>query len=240
MRIPAVTADQMREVDRLAVEVYGIELVQMMEQAGRNLAELARTLLGGSLSGRRVAVAAGKGNNGGGGLVAARYLSNWGAQAVVHMDREESLAAVPRSRWQTLSGLPVERMHGDDALRRLGAGGDDLVIDALIGYSLHGDPTGWVAEAIEAANASGVTILALDLPSGLDATSGRASAPCVRASATLTLALPKSGLYQHEAAGWTGRLYLADIGIPPALYRRIGLEVGPLFAEASVIPLPSP
>ena len=111
----------------------------------------------------------------------------------------------------------------------------DLVIDALIGYSLRGDPTGRAGELIAWANDQPAPVLALDVPSGLDATSGHVGEPCIRAAATLTLAPPKTGLAQ--APDVVGDLYLADISVPPALYERMGIHVGPLFAAGPVVDL---
>lgn len=82
-----------------------------------------------------------------------------------------------------------------------------------------------------------VPVLALDVPSGLDATTGVPGSPCVRASATMTLALPKTGLLAPQAQPYVGTLYLADIGVPDVLYRQMGLAVGPIFAQAAVIRL---
>jgi NAD(P)H-hydrate epimerase len=112
-----------------------------------------------------------------------------------------------------------------------------LIVDALIGYSLRGDPSGRAAELIDWANAQASAILALDNPSGLDVTTGRAGTPCIRATATLTLALPKTGL---AGAGETGELFLADISVPPAVYRRLGLTVSPIFHHDTIIELAPP
>ncbi|MGH2348918.1 MAG: NAD(P)H-hydrate epimerase, partial [bacterium] len=103
------------------------------------------------------------------------------------------------------------------------------------GYSLRGDPHGWAAETISRINGQPAPVLALDVPSGLDATTGRVGVPCVRAALTMTLALPKMGLLVEEAKPFVGALYLADIGVPPGLYERLGLTVGPLFAGAEVL-----
>src|SRR5574341_190914 len=92
--IPAVTADQMREVDRLMVDTYGVSLPQMMELAGRALAEVVRLMLDGTVQRARVLVAAGKGNNGGGGLAAARHLANWGTDVTVLLEDGGALAGV--------------------------------------------------------------------------------------------------------------------------------------------------
>lgn len=234
--VPALTAAQMRDVDRLMVDVYGIHPLQMMELAGRNLAALARLHLG-SVADRRILVAAGKGNNGGGGLVAARHLANWGARVMVAVESAASLSGVPAVQWRTLDDLPVSRIEGTAAPGALVRQDPALVLDALIGYSLSGNPRGWAAVMIGQINALGSPVLALDLPSGLDATTGRPGTPCVRATATMTLALPKVGLLAEGAKPYVGALYLADIGVPPGLYARLGLHVGPLFEETELIKL---
>lgn len=239
--MPALTADEMREVDRIAAEEYGLGLLQMMENAGRNLAELARRLLGGSVLGKRLVVSAGRGNNGGGGLAAARHLHTWGAQVTVLLSSEE-LPEAPATQWAVLQRLSLERRVGEAALEELSnlRGAEeppDLLIDALIGYGLSGPPRGRIARLIEAVSALDLPVLALDVPSGLDATTGEAYEPSIRAMATLTLALPKTGLLRPPARKAVGALYLADIGIPPEVYRSLGLEVGPLFAQDAVVAL---
>jgi NAD(P)H-hydrate epimerase len=233
--ITSVSVDQMREVDRLMTEEVGITLLQMMENAGRSLATHARGMLGGDARGRQVLVLAGRGGNGGGGLAAARRLVGWGAAVTVVLARSPNdIRGVPRQQLAILEwiGIPV----------RVGADGisdpltdADLVIDALIGYSLRGAPAGPVAALIRAANASGRPILALDLPSGLDGDSGEASDPTIRATQTLTLALPKRGLLAAAARPWVGQLHLADISVPEKVYERLGLKVGPIFAQSDII-----
>jgi NAD(P)H-hydrate epimerase len=106
------------------------------------------------------------------------------------------------------------------------------VIDALLGFSLSSPPSGVTALMIEAANAHAAPVLAVDLPSGLEATAGTIFAPCIRAEATLTLGLPKTGLVAPGVAAVAGEVVVADIGVPPAAYARVGVEVGPLFAES--------
>ena len=226
-RIPVLSTAQMIEVDRAMIEDYGIVLMQMMENAGRALALLARArFLGGDARGRHVTVLAGRGGNGGGALVAARRLIGWGAQvAVVTGAPEESYSGVSA--------------HQLSILRKMGATpadrppeGCDLILDGLIGYSLKGAPRGRAGELIAWANGQDAPILALDAPSGLDTASGTAFDPGIEARATLTLALPKAGL-DHPRAG---ALYLADIGVPPELYARfLGLDVGPIFARGDIL-----
>jgi NAD(P)H-hydrate epimerase len=111
----------------------------------------------------------------------------------------------------------------------------NLVIDAMIGYGLTGDPRGHIADWIQHVNDAGRPVLALDAPSGLDTTTGFPGNPCIRATATMTLALPKTGLMTPEAYKYVGDLYLADISVPPQLYSKLGIEVPPIFIYDSII-----
>lgn len=230
---PSVTADQMREVDRIMVEDLRIELPQMMENAGRGLAEVAMS----QFAPRRVAVLVGPGGNGGGGLVAARHLHNRGVAVIV-------VLAGPESR---LTALPAHQL---DILRRMGAtvvdataggwqevvsegtGAADLIVDALVGYSLVGEVDGVMAALVEWANLHRAPILSLDVPTGVDATSGVVGRTHIKAEATATLALPKTGLANLEAVG---RLFLIDISVPPGAYAVLGMEVPPLRGEVAEI-----
>jgi NAD(P)H-hydrate epimerase len=235
MAVTVVSVEQMREVDRLMTEEVGISLLQMMENAGRCLATHARGMLGGDAGGRQIVVLAGRGGNGGGGLAAARRLVGWGAAvSVVLAQAREDMHGVPRQQLAILEWIGVPVRLAADPISELLAG-TDLVIDALIGYSLRGAPTGAVAALIRHANASGRPMLALDLPSGLDGDSGEAADPTIRATETLTLALPKRGLHAAAARPWVGRLHLADISVPEKVYRRLGLSVGLIFAETDII-----
>jgi NAD(P)H-hydrate epimerase len=232
MKIPTLTAQQMAKVDRLMIEEYGILLDQMMENAGRNLAELARRMLGGKIAGRRVVVLCGSGNNGGGGMVAARHLFNWGSHVqikiVVTLIR---LKGTPAHQWKILEAMGFESTREPELAEA------DLIVDALIGYGLVGAPRNPQAVWIERVNASNRPVLALDTPSGLNVTNGNPGNPCIRAAATLTLALPKTGLLAAQARPYVGDLYLADISVPTGLYRHLGLEVGNLFVDDTILKL---
>lgn len=229
--IPSVTADQMREVDRLMTEELHIDLVQMMENAGRALAEQARRMVGASYN-ARIVVLAGGGGNGGGGAAAARRLAIWGADVSLVLARPRASMTPVAARQVEIAERSGAVLADEDAVR-----GAALIIDALVGYSLRGGPRGRVAELITAANTSHVPILALDVPSGLDPDTGAVHEPTIRASATLTLALPKAGLFAPCARGWVGELYLADISVPAAVYRKLRIDVGPIFAKADIVPV---
>lgn len=217
--IPAVTADQMREIDRIAIEETGPNLYQMMENAGRSLAMATVERLG--THARTVFVLAGGGGNGGGGICAARHLANHGVDVTLVLADESGLGEVPAQQLKVFASTSGD-IRSPDKLSGLGA---HIVVDALIGYSLSGAPRGVVADLVGFANTRGEQVIALDVPSGIDATTGEAAGDHITADLTVTLALPKTGL---DVAA-VGRLELADIGIPRAVYKQAGVA-GPATA----------
>jgi NAD(P)H-hydrate epimerase len=221
--VPAVTAEQMREVDRIAVDEFGLGILQMMENAGRSLAGNVMDMLGRAAG--EVTVLAGGGGNGGGGLCCARHVHNRGFKVNLILDRENAAlrgAAAHQLRILQTAGLrPVDPSQAEETIRRA-----DIVVDALIGYSLRGAPGGRSAQLIELCNQRAAQVLSLDVPSGLNATTGETPGHVVRPDRTLTLALPKTGL-----ASLSGELYVADIGIPPEVYQPLGLSFEPFFGN---------
>jgi NAD(P)H-hydrate epimerase len=236
--VPYVTTEQMIEVDRAMMEDVRIELMQMMENAGRNLAHLARVrFFDGDPRGKRAVVLAGTGGNGGGALVCARRLHNWGAQVQVFLTHPATdFTAVPAHQLDILQRMSVPVAQAD-AITQVQS--PALIVDGLIGYRLKGAPRGAVADLIRWANAEPAPILALDTPSGIDTTTGTVFDPAIKATATMTLALPKAGLRAPGVEALVGELYLADISVPPSLYAEpaLALQVGPLFAESEILRL---
>jgi NAD(P)H-hydrate epimerase len=234
--LPWLTTEQMIEVDRIMMHDLRIGLAQMMESAGRDLAQLTRVrFLDGDTRGRRVVVLAGPGGNGGGALVAARRLHGWGADVtVVTSSPDDRFQSTPAEQLDRVDRLGIER-HPADRIDRLGS--FDVVLDGVIGYSLTGDPRGGAATLIAAADQLAPAVVSLDVPSGLDSTTGEPSDPVVRARATLTLALPKIGLRGPPARAVVGELYLGDIGVPAAVYAAptLGFDVGAVFAAAEIL-----
>ena len=226
-RVPFVDTAQMIEVDRAMIEDYRIELIQMMENAGRNLAHLARIrFLNGDPRGKRIVILAGTGGNGGGALVCARRLHNYGAQVNVYITRPaERFAPIPAHQVDILGRMKVAVAPAGAVT---GTGNPDLM-----------RPRGPAADLIRWANAQAAPILALDAPSGVDTTTGTVFDPAIRAIATMTLALPKAGLLAPGVKSQVGELYLADISVPPSLYAEpaLGLQVGPLFARSDILRL---
>ncbi len=234
--VPEVTADQMRSVDRVMTEEYAVQLLQMMELAGRHLAVLVRTrFLRETLGGARIMVLAGTGGNGGGVLAAARRLSGWGARVrIVTAVDSESIRGATGHQLETLRRLGVPSSSWDRA-RSIRT--PDLILDGVIGYGLRGPPRAGAAAMIGWVNGVSAPVVSLDVPSGLDATTGEAADPTVLAAATVTLGLPKVGLGVSGAGPHVGELYLADIGIPPAAYETVGVNVGPVFEDEDLIHL---
>jgi ADP-dependent NAD(P)H-hydrate dehydratase / NAD(P)H-hydrate epimerase len=221
---PALRSEQVRLIDRLAAERFAIPVSWLMEAAGWQVARRCRA--------GRAYVVCGRGNNGGDGLAAARHLHRWGR-----------LAGVACTDVAGLSGPAAEQAA---ALRALGVrvaaepeiGDAEAVVDALLGTGLSRPAEGVMAEWIAAVNASGRPVTAVDVPSGLDADTGRAPGACVRAAVTVTLGLPKPGLLAGDGPAHAGEVWVADIGIPNEAYEAVGVAVpAGLFAAGDCVRL---
>ncbi len=207
-----VTVDEMREIEQRAEREYGLTSPMLMEHAGRSIAEHLRAYLGGSVEGREVLVLAGPGNNGGDGQVMGRHLAGWGARVAVFHWKERRLEAGEQSIviGEDLAGLR-------DAIVRA-----DVVADALLGtgHSRPLDPTMAAAlglVAMEHARRPTLLVLAVDLPSGLNADTGAFDQGAIPADLTVTLACPKVGLLLFPGAALVGELRVGSIGLPPEM-----------------------
>lgn len=246
--VPAVTAEEMAAVDRVAVEEFGIDLRQLMEHAGRSLAAevlglardpapavdrgtSARPPEGRTTAGRLpagdgpVAVVAGGGGNGGGGLVAARHLRNRDVAVTVVLDRDPAdLEGVVAHQHAILEAMDVPVRTGPE---QVASAAPAVVVDAVIGYGLDGELRGTAAALVDAIADASAPVVSLDVPSGRDATTGEVLGDAVEPSRVLTLALPKRGLHAVNCP-----LVLADIGVPPGVYRVVGIDDVPPFPAA--------
>jgi ADP-dependent NAD(P)H-hydrate dehydratase / NAD(P)H-hydrate epimerase len=226
MKLP--TPEEMAALEQRAQDTTGVTVAALMERAGACAAGVARRLLEGR-GGRRVVVLAGKGNNGGDGFVAARDLVGDARVTVILAGPAAELGGGPAAHLASVRErhIPVIEAAGlspsdlDVTLRDC-----DLIIDALFGTGFRGPARGVPAALIEAANRSGTRILAVDVPSGIDSTTGSADPPVIQAAATVTMGLPKLGLVQYPAAACAGRLFVADIGLPGT-----AVEEAPIRAE---------
>ena len=230
--IPVISASAMAEVDRLMLDALGVEPLQLMESAGFAIADFCRQhLLTGGPTAARILALTGTGGNGGDAMVAARWLAAWGALPTVVLSKPASAyAGIAAHQLATVQkmGIPIVDPAGGEEQRLPPA---DLILDGLLGFSAHGNPRSQVGTLIDAANAHRAPVLAIDQPSGLDATTGAIGTPCIRAETTLTLALPKTALGTVHAAAVTGAIWVADIGVPTAILRQAGPDLDrPLFA----------
>lgn len=243
----SLTREQVRRVDRDAVERFAMPGIVLMENAARQLAEQATAMLAGGspnaaprgapgfrtarsegLIDKRVLIVCGGGNNGGDGLAAARHLHNVGIDV-------DAVLLKPDAKYEGDAGTNLAicramKLNLIDAssdplgvLRRLE--GHDLVIDAVLGTGLSSAVRGSAVEVIDWINEQGSAVLAVDIPSGLDCDRGEPLGGAVRAARTVTFVADKVGFRQPGAAEYTGEVVVADIGVP--------IEAIPGFADAS-------
>lgn len=222
------TAAEMRQIDRLAQEDYEIPGAVLMERAALALRRIIQERF--SLTGQKVYIFCGKGNNGGDGLALARQLTESGAEvkAVLAFERSQfsglalqnlSSAAkfgVPIVNWQEISVQELQQA--------------DLIVDALLGTGAMGAPRGSLATIITMINGSKKPVVAVDIPSGVDADSGQVGAVAINASITVTFGLPKPGLLVYPGAEACGQLVIDPIGFPPSLLESPGLKINWLTA----------
>jgi len=223
------TSAEMRAYDRLAIEELGLPGVVLMENAGAGAAAIAITLLARPV-GARVFVACGPGQNGGDGWVVARRLANAGCRVhvatTVAIDALRGDSAI-HARVAVAMGIAHEVIEdADTANWRRELARAEFVVDGLLGTGASGIPRGRVQLAIEAILArrsepEAPCVLALDLPSGLDADSGDRPGACVRADVTATFAARKAGFERPGAAEFTGVVHVVDLGVPRALLDRV-------------------
>jgi ADP-dependent NAD(P)H-hydrate dehydratase / NAD(P)H-hydrate epimerase len=221
--LPTLSSAQVKELDQLAQDRFGVSVDTLMDAAGLAVSWFCDA---------PTAVVCGAGNNGGDGLVCARRLHDAGNLASV------SCIDVTRLKGPAARALAALRVAGVEVRDDLRLDDAALVVDALFGVGLSRPPEGRFAEWIEAMNASGRRVIAVDAPSGLDADTGVAYAPCVRADLTVTLALPKPGLFQGDGPRVAGEVWVADIGIPRGAYKLLGIKVpDSLFSHAGAVRL---
>ena len=221
--LPHLGSAQVKEVDALAEERFGISVEWLMEAAGWQVARFCTEM---------TAVVCGAGNNGGDGLAAARHLHRWGRLAGVCCVDAERLRGPAARELQALRRIGVEVSFD------LNLAGARVVADAIFGTGVTRAPEGRFAEWIETINCSGLPVVAVDVPSGLDADSGVAYSPCVRATTTVTLGLPKAGLTRADGPRLAGEVWVADIGVPFEAYAALGITVPPgLFGRSSAVRL---
>lgn len=219
--IESVSAGEMAAVDQAMFSHCGLDVLQVMEVAGRAVAVWIRQdVFDHDCQGRCIAVLYGSGGNGGDALVAARYLAGWGARPVLIGSSLPAPGTPAAVQHQIAHRLNIPEVDNDwNAADQC-----DLIVDGLLGFGSHGAPRGMAARLIETANQSPAPVVAIDTPSGLDATTGEVYTPCVEAKATVTLGLAKTGLLTEGGRRVAGRVIVADIGIPAAAFVTAGVQ----------------
>jgi NAD(P)H-hydrate epimerase len=219
----SLTRAEVREIDRRAIEEFGLPGIVLMENAGRGAAEL----LHGLAPRAAVVIVCGRGNNAGDGFVIARHLENLGHDVRLLLAGDPAeLRGDAAIAWRVAerAGIPAMRLDAAtpaDWERALA--GAEWIVDALLGTGASGPPRGAIATAIEAVNAAGrrgTKVLAVDLPSGLDCDTGTAAGGCVRADVTATFVARKVGFDVPDAAPLLGAVHVVGIGAPRALLNR--------------------
>src|ERR1700690_2155328 len=224
----ALTAAEMREIDRLTTERRGVPSLTLMEHAGTSVAEFIRQKFP-NIAERRIVLLCGKGNNGGDGFVVARKFLEMGAKPEVYSfaaaDEMRGDAAANRKRWQEAGGeLRVVTDTDSFAIAKSAMGLADVIVDALLGTGMRGPAEGILREAIEAVNGRRreQAAVAVDIPSGAAADSRELAGVAVQADFTVTFTAPKIGMLSGKANDCCGQLLVRDIGSPWELIEEIG------------------
>lgn len=225
-----LTGQQMKELDQQAIEGMGIPSLVLMENAGKSALQIIKKFFP-NLENKRIVVFSGKGNNGGDGLVVARHLYNAGVSVKVFiLGEKEELSPETKTNSQileniigegnselTLDYLPTEKSL-DQAKRAISQA--DLIIDALLGIGIKGAVRGYYKTAIKLINQSPGQVCSIDVPSGLEADTGRVEGECVGASLTVTMELPKLGCLFYPGKRYVGELKIAEVGYPKNLIEK--------------------
>ncbi|MBU2702929.1 NAD(P)H-hydrate epimerase [Sporomusaceae bacterium BoRhaA] len=215
------TAQEMKQIDRKAIDMYGIPGVVLMENAGTAIVKCLEKV-NGSLTGKKVIVLAGKGNNGGDGFVIARHLANHGAKVKVFLFcSQQAIAGDAKVHLAILvqMGLDIMEISGERDWDRLkiALSFADYLVDALVGTGFHGRLSATLEQAVSFMNQSGKPIYAVDIPSGVQGNDGQVTTQAVKAAYTVTFGLPKPGLLIYPGADYAGKIIVDDIGVPTNL-----------------------
>jgi ADP-dependent NAD(P)H-hydrate dehydratase / NAD(P)H-hydrate epimerase len=217
-----VTGMEMREVDRRAIKEHKIPSLDLMEAAGRAVAHRAEVILQ-NMGAGNILVVAGTGNNGGDGFVAARYLHDTGHTVTVLVaGSEQDVKGDAAVNLKKLEGLITPVFNPDKSSLQAACVESDLVIDAIFGTGFHGKTPDAARNPICVINNAGSYVLAVDVPSGVDADTGRTGGAVVEADETITFGLPKLGCVIYPGAAYTGKMTVVDIGLPPSLTQTAG------------------
>lgn len=223
------TPGQMTQIDSYAISKLGIPGINLMENAAARVVDEITAMCGGSVSGGSILLLAGKGNNGGDALAAARILDSAGAKVSLFiLAPKKEIAGDARMNLELLgkTGVIVHELLNEQQLSLLISTlkASDLVVDGIFGTGFRGKPEGITKAVIEAVADSGKKVIAIDIPSGVNGETGDVPGACIKADATVTFCLPKTGIVLHPGCERAGRVVVADIGIPPEAVLQAGIN----------------
>ncbi len=231
----AVTAEEMRKIEEKSVKDEGLTFAELMERAGRAVAEEVL-----KEEPHTVTVVCGKGNNGGDGLVCARYLVEAGKRVAVFLLESENISSLSQENLKKLRGKDVVLRTGLKGLKEA-LKGSDVVVDALFGFGFKGEMRSLYKECVEEINEHSRKVISIDVPSGLDVSTGKVEGKCVKASKTVTFIAPKIGLLLYPGASYAGEIVVKEIGVPEKIVEEISrVEISTEKRMASLLPSPSP
>jgi NAD(P)H-hydrate epimerase len=213
-----ISSKKMAKVDKLATEKYGISILQMLENVGKNSARFIRD----RFHPKKVVVVYGKGNNGGGSLAVARHLKIIGSKVVL-------VEAEPDNNKNVQKQLKILRHMGVKRVKKIPKA--DVIVDGLLGYNIKGKPKPRFANLIKEINRQECIIVSIDIPSGIHPDKGKIYRPYVKADYTLTLAWPKKGVKGLD------NVYLTNIGIPQKIFKDINFKVKNHFEKEDTVRL---
>jgi len=232
------TPVQMKKIDETAINRYGIPGIILMENAALNVAVTAAEMLKESDS-SRIAIIAGKGNNGGDGFAAARHLMRSFDVTIISLAERENISGDAAVFLNILENLNADIRYctepdSVEEIRKV-ISNADLIVDGIFGTGIRGEINGFYAGVISAMNESRKRILSIDIPSGISGETGQVLGVAVKAEKTVTFSLPKQGLYQYPGREYSGEIIIADIGIPPGAIEEAGIR-GELLDRAFLLP----
>ena len=220
-----VSPSEMKQIDRKAIFDIGIPGCVLMENAGRGTVQIIKDKFK-ELRNLNVAIVCGRGNNGGDGFVIARWLKNQGAEPHVFLiGNKEDVKGDAKTNLDIIvkMGFNIKEIKESKDIPKFDE--FNLIVDAIFGTGFKGSVEGIPKEVIDSINNAGIPILAVDIPSGLDASTGNIEGSCIKANYTCTMALPKRGLLLYPGREYVGELHVIDIGVPKELYEGIDLEL---------------
>jgi len=215
-----LTREEIARIEKETEEMYGISRLILMENAGRTLAEVIKNRVCKG-DDKKICIVAGKGNNGGDGFVAARYLFNMGMDVkVIHISMPEDFSPLAFTNYQILCKMGIDRfLWNKEGMPVKILKDADIIVDAILGTGIKGPITGLASEVISFINEGRRFVVCADIPSGLDADTGIVEGECIKGNLTVSFGFAKKGFYINNGPEYCGEIVVTDIGFPRFFYK---------------------